>query len=356
MSNAVDFRLTVPLEKSEREDGWYITGVAAGTEPDLEGDILTQSCIEGFADQINEQPVPFRNWHNTNSITADMGEVTKAWIENGSRLGVEVKLDPDNPDAQYLWKKLDQKKQYGMSVEGGIQEYKYDTARVSKSGRPGRVIEKVFLREISATTKPVYTPSFGTVLKKAIDEAEANSIPQGDTTSMTDVPLENGAVAAETTNLTPESTAPVNDTVEETVEKAVTADTARDAKKLTKLVKMHHEMAELIADLGLDGETTPAADSNETVDTAKSTDEAKSDTDFASLVKSSIEEATATLRAEIESLKSMIPETQAPGVLISKSEAEEAAEALDEIRKAQPRTALRLALAARHGEQDKFGR
>src|SRR5687767_4851249 len=88
----VDFKLTIPLEKSEREDGWYIRGIAAGSEPDLEGDVLTPNCLTRFASQINESPVPFKDWHATNTILSDMGQVEKAWLESGSQLGVEIRL------------------------------------------------------------------------------------------------------------------------------------------------------------------------------------------------------------------------------------------------------------------------
>jgi HAMP domain-containing protein len=344
---SVDFRLTIPLQKSERTDGWYITGIAAGTEPDLEGDVLTDNCIKSFADQINTQPVPFRNWHNVNSITSDMGTVEKAWIENGSQLGVEVRLDEDNPDAQYLWKKLAQGKQYGMSVEGGIQKYEYDTARKSSIGRQGRNIDGVVLREISATTRPVYTPSFGTVLRKAIDEAEeAKSVAQGDTSAMDPLVQTGESVEAQTPAQAAAAPASAPEAETPAVEKAVNADTARDAKKLAKVFTLARELNTLVAELTPDAqvETQPAV-SDTPAEVAKS--ESGTTSELETLVKS-FNETTAALRAEIESLKERIPAVPVPGVL-TKSEQEEQAEAVETLRQ-NPQLALRAALAASRGE------
>lgn len=338
-----DFKLTIPLQKSERTDGWYITGVAAGTEVDTEGDVLTPECIQKFVNQINNSPVPFRDWHAKNTILSDMGQVEKAWVLPDFQMGVEVELDQDHPGAQYLWRSLDKGKQYGMSVEGKVHDYEYDTARKSNTGRFGRDIKDVTLDEISATTKPIYTPSFGTVLRKAIDEAEAESVRKGETTVETVTPT---ADAPETQTLVEEVATPTTSTETPVVAKAVNAKAARDA--ITELVKHHQAMNAIIEGLGLsDGAIATKTDSTETVETAKSATDPTDTT--VSLVKSAINEATASLRAEIESLRERIPETKGPGVLVSKSEAEEAAEIVAELRK-DPRRALRAGLAAQRGE------
>jgi hypothetical protein len=346
----VDWKLTIPLQKSEREDGWYIRGVAAGTEPDLEGDVLTENCIRSFATQINESPVPFKDWHAQNTIMADMGLVEKAWLESGSQLGVEIRLDEDHPSAQYLWKQLGKGKQYGLSVEGGVTKYEFDTARKSKNGF-GRNIDEVTLREVSCTTKPVYTPSFGTVLRKALDEAiEAESVAKGETTSMPEVTPQADPAETTQTPVAGEAVAPTSaPAAEETtaVEKAVVAETAKDAKMVERLVRHLRESDSLLEAMGLKGgEIAAPADSQTTTDTAKSEPAATGD-DLATVVKSLVE-TIAAQKAAIEDLKERIPEVTVPGV-VHKSQEEEAAEAIAEMRK-DPRVALRAALAAQRGE------
>lgn len=355
---SVDFRTTLELAKSVQhstDEAWHITGIAAGTDVDREGDVITPEAIKQFAEQINTSFVPFRDWHQENTVLADMGQVVKAWIDDQFRLGVEIELDRDHPGAQYIWRKLGQGKQFGMSVRGRSTGFMYDFDK--STGARIRKHSNVVLSEISLTTKPIYTPSLGTVLRKAVDELATtegvNMEPENVVVeSVDDVPatqpLEPEVVA--------EAPAPEPEIVED-VEKSVRAETAREARKLDKLVRLHREMAELIAELGLDtADEQETADSGTTVETAKSEDEAIAEVespDVASLVKSAIEENTAALRAEIESLKALIPETVEPGVLISKGEAVDPQQVLSELR-GNPRQALRLGLAARHNELDRI--
>jgi hypothetical protein len=343
----VQFKLTVPLAKSDREDGWFITGVAAGTDVDSEGDRITPNAIAKMAEQINTSPVPFKDWHATNTILSDMGEVCKAWLTDDNALGVEVQLDQKHPAAQYLWGKLDDGKQYGMSIQGDAGKYWYSTEK-SANGRAVREIDEVLLNEISATTKPIYTPSFGTVLRKAIDEAEAKSVPTGDKSSVDETPVTTGesTAAPETTEQVAAAPANAPEVVAE-VAKAVSADTARDAKGLAKLVKFHNEMGTLLTELGIDvtaSDPAPAAapSTDNTAEVAKSTDE-----ELLSLVRSQ-SEVIALLKADLETVKERIPETTGPGVAVRKSESEEALEEWNRIRSEDPARALRLALDARH--------
>lgn len=361
---SVDFRTTLELAKSDTgEDVWRITGIAAGTDVDREGDVITPEAIRQFAEQINTSFVPFRDWHQENTVLADMGQVTKAWINEDFRLGVEVELDKDHPGAQYIWRKLDKGKQFGMSVRGKSTNFRYDIDK--STGARVRLHNNVVLSEISLTTKPIYTPSLGTVLRKAVDElASIEPIERGEEIVEPNNEIVESVVEEQVAPQTPEQEpsapeeVPVEETTEDAVEKSVTAETARDARKLTKLVRLHREMAELIADLGLDeaAEAPEPVDSGTTADTAKSEEEAPAEAstpDTASLVKSAIEESTAALRAEIEALKALIPEHQAPGALVSKSEAVDPQAVLTELR-ANPRQALRLGLAARHNELDRI--
>jgi hypothetical protein len=342
-----EFKITLPIEKSDATDGkWIISGIASGTQVDREGDVITPEGIASLAEQINGGYIPFRDWHNDNTVLSDVGQAIKAIIEPNDDLRVEVELDQDHPTAQYMWKKLDQGKKFGMSVRGSTVNPFYDLDK--SNGRRVRKHSNLLLTEISSTTKPMYTPSLGTVLKKAVDET---SVPTGE--EMPDT--ENGTTVEETQPLAPESSAPENDTAQETteVEKAVTAETSRDKKKVARLVRLNREIASLITELGLDEDE--ATDSGETVETAKSAENAPAVTaeEIASLVKSTIEETTAPLLAEIEALKGRVPATDAPGVLL-KSEAIDR-DAILEAVKADPRSVLRLALATRHGELNKLG-
>jgi hypothetical protein len=343
-----DFNITIPLQKSDREDGWYVTGIAAGTDVDSEDWKLTENCITKFVQQVGERQVPFKDWHAKNTIMSEMGTVEKAWITPNFEMGVEVALDQDHPGAQWLWKQLSKGKQYGMSVAGDVPESGY---RIEKSGTGKRivVIDEAELEEISCTTKPIYTPSFGTMLRKAIDEAEAKSVPTGDKSSVDETPVTTDEQTTETTAVVAATPAEAQEQPVTSVQKAVSTDTVRDAKGLAKLVKQYHEMGTLLVDLGIDvsAPATEEAPSTDTTVVEKSTDESTDDSELLALVKSVVETNSA-LKAEIESLKERIPEVTAPGVTIRKSEAEEAFEAWGNLRRDNPKEALRLALEASH--------
>ena len=167
-----------------------------------------------------------------------------------------------------------------------------------------------------------------------------------------DVTPKDGVTQPETqTQENVEQVAPTTSDVQETPEvaKAVIADTAREQRLIERFVKYMAEGNQILQTLGLTGEAV-TADSTEVADTSKSADEAKSVIDVDAVVRKAVEETTAVYRAEIEELKSRIPETTGPGVLVQKSEQEEAAEVWAEVRASDPMTALKAALAAKRGE------
>lgn len=324
-----DFALTIPFEKSEKEDGWYITGIAAGTDIDLMGERIAPTAIARFVEHINTNgPIPFKDWHQKNTVTAEIGEVVKAWIEPNFQMGVEVKLDEDHPTASLVWKKLAKGKQYGMSVHGKVLEYKDEFDReISKSVR---TFYNVIIDEISLTTRPVWTPSLGTVLSKAVDESQ-----DGDTTSMseetptveeTTAPADstdetNGTEKPEATSV--ESSEPENETPD--VEKAVSSKTVTDARTIKKILGMHREMSRMLADLVIASgdEADEDSDASETVtETSKA---AQPETQSDELTKA-LDEITG-LRNEIVELRGLIATTPIPPVL-TKSENESFDEAV----------------------------
>ena len=182
------FKYTFPIEKAERRaDGLYITGLASGPEIDLEGERVAPEAVASFARQIEEAqaggfPLTYRDAHLKDGVLIDLGQVTKAWLTPELHLGIEVKLDEDNPAAVSLFKQIKRGKQYGMSVAGHVIDWADEW--VAEVGQIVRTYKNVVLTEISNTTRPAWFPSFGSVLSKAIkDAAEAESA-EGDNTSM----------------------------------------------------------------------------------------------------------------------------------------------------------------------------
>ena len=343
--NDIDFNLIIPLIKAESQDdsgGWYVRGIAASTDIDQQGDALTTDAILALAEQINSAPIPLRNHHQADSITEDIGEIYRANVLPDFSLEVEGRLDEDNPDAQYLWKKILKKKQYGFSFKGNSKGWYFNVDKTN--GRRFRSHPNVMLKEISVTTRPVLAQTFGTVLRKAIDEAGASLAPMGETM---DTPKTNGEDTAVVESSAPEI---------ETTQPALSP-----SQELVKSLMEDGEFVTLIKSTVLEAlETVKAEEAiTETADSVDdSTEETplqKADTaevDVAELVKSAVIEASAGFSAQLAALSERIPEYALPGVLV-KSENERDEETLAALR-SDPRQALRVGLAARHGELDRL--
>ena len=176
---SAEFKYTFPIEKAERrEDGLFLTGLATGPELDGDGDRLAPEVMFDFAKQINSQGgiplterIPYRDAHAKDGVWRDLGWVTKAWVTDSGHLGVEVQLDEESEAARFLHKQVQRGKQFGMSVGGKVIDWGYEY--VAEIGKSVRTFRNVVLNEISNTTKPSWSPSFGTVIAKAIQDAEA---------------------------------------------------------------------------------------------------------------------------------------------------------------------------------------
>ena len=337
-----EYKLTVPIEKSKREDGrWVITGKAAGIgHVDEQGMTLRQDAIKRLARKINEQPVPFKDWHQKNSSFSEMGVVTSASVSPEFELDVEVELDPKHPFAQLMWERMDEGKQYGMSIGGKSSDWKQE----SENGKSVLAVYDVDIDEISLTTKPLWTHSLGTVIKKAIDEETAESVEGVEVVEVATTVVADSTPAPEEVTSAPEN---VTETEPVVLEKAVNTDTARERQKVAKLVKHIQATDALLRELGLveaDQETTPAVETVQIVE--KSADE---ESDTISLMKSQLQ----AQQEAIEILKAQIPSTPVPGVLVRQDKDAEAIEVLKS-KDIDPRERIRYGLALLHNEGDKL--
>jgi hypothetical protein len=342
-----EYKLTVPIEKSATEDGrWVIKGKAAGIgHVDEQGMTLRSAAIERLAKRINEQPVPFKDWHQKNNSFAEMGVVTSAKVTPEFELDVEVELDQKHPFAQLLWGRMDEGKQYGMSIGGKSSDWKAE----DENGTKVLAVYDVEIDEISLTTKPLWTHSLGTVIKKAIDEEQQSESVEGveivaDTTVADDLTPE----SVETTSA-PES---VVTTEEVVVEKAVTTDTARELQKVAKLVKHIQATDALLRELGLvdvvtDPTETTAVETVQIVE--KSVDETSSN-DRLSALEARLQAQT----SEIEILKAQIPDTTVPGLMTRQKDADKEAIEILMSSEIDPRTRIRYGLALAHNEAEKL--
>lgn len=247
MTAPAKWRITFPVTKAERRsDGLYITGEATGPEVDAERERMHKNAIEGFQSQITKavadgSPLPYRDAHAKDGVLRDLGHIVKGWLTEQMHLGIEVRLDEDNPAALYLFNQVQKGKQFGMSVMGMVEDYIDEY--VSDIGHVVRTYKAVALEEISNTTRPAWTPSFGTVLSKAIDEArEAESV------------AKNGESLSMDEELQPEQETSAPAAEAETTEKAEEADSTNVVEQVTDATE-GAEVAEKAADAEAEGES-----------------------------------------------------------------------------------------------------
>lgn len=185
---SAEFKYTITVEKAEQtDDGLFIEGVASGLGVDAHGHEMDPKAIAGFAEQIRMRaeagdPIPYLDWHNDKSVMSELGSVVEGSVDPDWNLRIRVKLDEDNAASTLLYKRIKRGKKFGMSVKGSADKW----AERFDAGRRILRFFDVALTEVSNTTKPIWTPSFGTVLAKAvIDEADAESVQtEGDTPEM----------------------------------------------------------------------------------------------------------------------------------------------------------------------------
>jgi hypothetical protein len=352
------YKYTIPISKAfVGDDGKRrLVGAATGPEVDLEDQRVSKSLIDKWVSQINngQIEVVYDDWHKKEeqSLTAELGIVEKAWTDDKGYMWVQVVLDEDNPVSQYIHKAAARGKQYGMSIFGKATAYADEIV----ANRRVRTIIDGTLERIAHTTRPIWTPSFGTVLSKAVDTAVAESA-KGDTSvsevEKTDAPqeevpntdtddaakTESGAATAADTGTAPEAEEAEG---EATVEKAIKADTKRDEKRLEKIVKLYSDLGSELREAGFLAEETAAEGSEETTVQKAATTEDTPTNEVVELRKS-VSELTALVTA----LADRIPDGSAPGLLQKAEPVDPLAElkAVDD-----PMERLRLAFAAKGGE------
>jgi hypothetical protein len=375
----VEFTYTIPLEKAEG-DGMFLLGIASGPGVDTQKHEIMPQALESMARQINENPIPLTDWHRSDSIAIELGEVRKAFLNNDAYLGVEIELDEDNPSAHLLFRKVNKGKQYGLSIQGMAT----DVRNVYEEGKG--IVRKVYditLSAIGVTTRPIWTPSLGTVISKAIDTAqEAESVAEGDNASIMEKEVTPSEVAVETAVVQTDSAQPADtaETQESTkTQESVTVSSAPENETETKIVESTETTASTadVADVNVDSlmarlseyidnkiteamnafaslsqSAAPAAAQEVAVEKAESSQ--LNAEEFWTRLDKVFEERTAPLYAELETVKDRMPSVVEPAVLLRKSEGEEAQETLEALRKVDPRAFLRAGLAAMTGEQDKL--
>lgn len=330
------FKYTIPITKSTAdEDGLYIYGEATGPEVDMQDEALAPEAIESFAQQIKQRaadgnPVPYLDEHPKDvgrGVLRHLGDLVDGGITEKGHLWVKVRLHEDNPAATFLYRQINAGKQFGMSVSGDVTSWADNLNKAL--GRKIRTFKSIVLNHIANTTKPVWTPSFGTVLNRAIDKA----LSEGETmaeeivvepTNIEETPATEQAEPTESTLVAAATETPVEDKPEE--DSAMAAITSRLDSMATALLAL-----------------AEAVKPKEATETPEPVTKSEPETDDR---MGRLEAALVTLVGEVTEIKTRSA-SQTPPV-VNKSQREQ----LDDVLKdASPEERLRAALAVFHGEE-----
>lgn len=372
MTVRAPFKYTFPIVKSEqRDDGRYLVGFASGPEIDTHGERIAPEAIERFAQQINStngmpltDRLVYRDAHAPDGVLRDLGYVTKAWVTENFHLGIEVRLDEDNPASDYLWKSTQKGKQFGMSVSGVVLDY----ADIPEGGTLVRTFKHVVLDEISNTTRPAWYPSFGTVLSKSIKDASSdangeNPVKKGPNGELLDDDAKDATTdksADDTSSAADDSTQKADDaaddaaTTDKSDDAATTGDIDKAGRKVSgttaaTLLGLFDQMKGALEGIGVldaapadtTADKSASGDADKTVDktAGDSTDEMETLKSQVAVLTESLTKATGRI-AELEAS----PRTTLPPVITDVKKSQD--EFAELMQKADPSEKLRLAFAA----------
>lgn len=330
----INFKYTIPIIKSTAdENGLYIEGAATGPEVDLQNERIAPEAIEDFAQQIRERaaagdPIPYLDEHEKTggrSVLKHLGDLVDGNITEKGHLWVRVRLNEDNPAATFLYRQVQDGKKFGMSISGEVPNDTsgYVDELVKSIGRRVRTFKKVILTHIANTTKPVWTPSLGTVLNRAVEKA----LSEGETMAEETV-VESTKVTEETTTEPAVEETKVETEETKVEETKVNATESAVESKLDALLSAVTTLAEALKPQ----EPAPVVQHS-------------AETPEPEISKSEGDDRLARLEAELAEMKERSATPRPP--VLNKAETEEFETLMKGL---SPEERLRIALAARHGE------
>lgn len=342
MTQVVDarFKYTVAISKAEANDeGLYLYGEASGPEIDKQQERIDPVAIKAFAQQIKDRvadgnPIPYVDEHDKSTsgrgVLRHLGDVVDGGITETDHLWVKVRLNEKNPAATFLYGQIvDEGKQYGMSVQGSVLEFADEV--VKSIGRKVRTFKNVVLDHIANTTRPVWTPSLGTVLNRAVTKALED---EGNGEEMAEEIVVESTSTEETT--TPETPATTETTPVEVA--TATATETPSVEETPAVTGLEAKMDALINAFGtLTAALTPQTPAPATVERAEA--------ETPEPVTTNDDSRFAALEAELAELKERSATPRPP--VLTKAESDEFKETFGSL---SPQERLRVGLAAMRGE------
>lgn len=155
----------------------YLYGIATGLDQDLDGERLTENCIESLQKQAKSGQILLMSDLHGKGATEDIGMLTDSKILENGDWWIEARLydESDNigpvklEKASDLWKQVNgidpyvDPKQKGFSIEGFLTDLeKVD----SKTG--GRIINDMDLDYMAVVPRPAYKDSIAHAIAKSL--------------------------------------------------------------------------------------------------------------------------------------------------------------------------------------------
>lgn len=338
------FKYTVPISKAEvDEDGFYIVGEATGPEIDQQEERLDPAAIKAFTAQIADRvasgdPIPYLDEHDKSTsgrgVLRHLGDIVSGEITDNDHLKIKVRLNEDNPAATFLYRQIQAGKKFGMSINGEVLEFADEL--VKSLGRKIRTFKAVILTHVANTTRPVWTPSLGTVLNRAVEKALAD---EGDGEEMAETTaVESTEVTEETVTETP--AAEITETKTETEETQVEVEAETPAESTNESTGLEAKIDALLTGFAAFIETMKTQ-------TATPVEVSRSEeTPEPEISKSESDDKFARLEAELAEIKERSATPKPP--VLTKAQTEEFEGIMQTM---SPQERLRVALAAQHGEE-----
>jgi len=166
------FKFFVPFTGAYVEKGtnkMIVEGLASTTEVDLTGERMAESAIKSMA--ASNLPLSFRSEHKS-EWDSELGAVTSLTATANHQLLMRAELDPDHPNAHFLFGKLQKGSQLGLSIGGKVNDWAWE--HDTTIGKAVRTYKDIALQEVSVTSHPAVASTFLSAINKSLNMKESS--------------------------------------------------------------------------------------------------------------------------------------------------------------------------------------
>ena len=167
---ASTFKFFVPFNKAyidKSTNKMVVEGLASTTEVDLTGERMADSAIKSMSQ--SNLPLSFRSEHK-GDWDAELGSVVELSATADHQLLMKAELDPDHPNAHFLFGKLQKGSQLGLSIGGQVNDWAWENDPII--GKAIRTYKDISLHEVSVTSHPAVASTFLSAINKFLHMKE----------------------------------------------------------------------------------------------------------------------------------------------------------------------------------------